>query len=249
MNNAEMLGIVKKQLSVDLNCAVDDLNGEKDTFIFCEAKDNPGRRPFPRGENHFEMLSMGKSIVVSAAPMLLKYVKLQLEGASRDDAFSKPFIYGHSVYFLPDMKRAKSLGTPDGLQYEMVEKGDLLKLYETKGFSNAIQYDPDHPRPDVLAVLAKKEGKTVSMAGASADCLSMWQIGIDTLPEYRGLGLGAYLVYQLSEKIIEQGIVPYYGTASSNIASQKVAYRAGFMPVWMCVYNTCFEPLVMCSTR
>jgi len=30
------------------------------------SRDNPGRRPFPRSERHFEMLTMGYAVVVSS---------------------------------------------------------------------------------------------------------------------------------------------------------------------------------------
>ena len=50
MTTQEMLCIVQAQLATDLNCKPDDLNGEKDSFVFTEVRDNPGRRPFPRGE-------------------------------------------------------------------------------------------------------------------------------------------------------------------------------------------------------
>ena len=63
MKLSEMLHIVQSQLAVDLNCAPDDLNGEKDSFVFAVAQDNPSRRLFPRSEQHFEMLSMEKSSV------------------------------------------------------------------------------------------------------------------------------------------------------------------------------------------
>ncbi|VTR42098.1 Uncharacterised protein [Actinobacillus pleuropneumoniae] len=68
MTHKEMIHIVQTQLAIDLNCTVDDLNGEKDRVIFVDARENPGRRPYPRKERYFEMLSMGKSIVVSATP-------------------------------------------------------------------------------------------------------------------------------------------------------------------------------------
>jgi ribosomal protein S18 acetylase RimI-like enzyme len=93
-----MLCIVQSQLATDLNCTPGDLSGEKDSFIFTEARDNPGRRPFPRSEQHFEMLSMGKSIVVSASLDILDTVKPLLYGKDRDEAFSMPFVYGHTFF-------------------------------------------------------------------------------------------------------------------------------------------------------
>ena len=80
-----------------------------------------------------------------------------------------------------------------------------------------------------------------AMAGASADSSLMWQIGIYVLPKYRNKGLAASLVSSLAIMIMERGIIPYYGTASSNIASQAAAYRSGFMPAWMCSYKNTLD--------
>ena len=86
------------------------------------------------------------------------------------------------------------------------------------------------------------------MAGASNDCAMMWQIGMDVLPEYRSCGLAAYLVNWLTLEILNRGYVPYYGTASSNIASQRVAHRVGYYPAWVCVYKGKFDGLELSPT-
>jgi predicted GNAT family acetyltransferase len=99
-----------------------------------------------------------------------------------------------------------------------------------------------------LATVAKHAGKVVGMAGASADCESMWQVGIDALPEYRRHGLAAYLVNWLTLEILRRGTVPYYGTASSNLASQCVAHRAGYAPAWVCAYRGRFDAYEMSPT-
>jgi len=64
MKMQEMFRVVKSQLATDLNCTADDFSREG--FVFCEAKENPGWRPFPRGKRHFEMLTMGGVVIVSA---------------------------------------------------------------------------------------------------------------------------------------------------------------------------------------
>ena len=241
MTPSQMLQIVQSQLAIDLNCTPLDLNGEKDSFVFTMAKENPGRRLFPRGERHFEMLSMGKSIVVSASKEILDTVGSLLTGKGRDEAFFMPFVYGHSLYYLPDLEKITQFAPPPGFTFEIVEKRDIAALYRYEGFRNALQYDVNHPRPDVLVTMAKKDGLIAGMAGASADCAGMWQIGMDVLPEYRSRGLAAYLVNWLTLEVLKLGFVPYYGTASSNIASQRVAHRAGYYPAWMCTYKGKFD--------
>ena len=241
MNHREMLQVVQAQLAIDLNCTVADLNGETDSFVFTLAKDNPGRRPFARSEQHFDMLTMGRSIVVSTTPELMPLVKAQIEGKSRDEAFSLPFVYGHSLYYLPEGESLQRSPEIAGYTYELIEQAEMDKAYLHQGFHNAVQYDFKHPRPDVLALIARKNGLVVGMAGASADCATMWQIGIDVLPQHRNLGLAAYLVNRLTLEVLRRGFVPYYGTASSNLASQHVAHSAGYVPAWVNAYRGRFE--------
>ena len=233
----EIMKAVRNQLSIDLNCTVDDF--DRDGFVFCDSKENPGRRPFPRGERHFEMLTMGGAIIVSATPDIMPYLKEQLEGKSRDDAFSMPFVYGLGYYFLPD--NPWLLPLRDDIVFEFVERQDIPRLYTFDGFHNAIQYDVNRPRPDILAMIAKKGETVVGIAGASDDCEMLWQVGIDVMPEYRGLGIATILTNRLTIEILRRGKVPYYGTSSSNIASQRVAHRAGFKITWICAYRGRFD--------
>ena len=70
------------------------------------------------------------------------------------------------------------------------------------------------------------------MAGASKDTEEMWQIGVDVKKDYRSKGLATALVSNLANIILDKGKIPYYSTTSSNIPSQLVAYKCGFMPYW-----------------
>jgi RimJ/RimL family protein N-acetyltransferase len=237
----EMFEIVQDQLAIDLNCSPNDLNGDKDSFVFVEAKDNPGRRPFRRGKQFFEILTMGKSIVVSATPARLKYAKEQLAGKERDDAFSMPFIRGHVMCYLPDIDNLKCITAPPNFTYETIQKDRIAMLRETQGFNNAIQYDVNYPVQNSLAIVARQGDAIVGIAGAYWWSPKMWSIGIDVMPEYRNNGLAVYLVNALTFEILQQDIVPVYSTSSSNIASQKVGYRAGFMPAWMSDRQLRFE--------
>jgi RimJ/RimL family protein N-acetyltransferase len=241
MTKLEMFKIVQNQLAIDLNCTSNDLNGEKDRFIFVESKDNPGRRPFRRGKQFFEMLTMGKSIVVSATPARLKYAKEQLDGKERDDAFSMPFIRGHVMCYLPDIDNLKRISASPNFMYEIIQKDRITMLLETHGFNNALQYDLNHPVQNSMAIIARQGDRIAGIAGAFWWSQKMWSIGIDVLPEYRNNGLAAFLVNALTFEILQQNIVPVYSTASSNIASQKVGYRAGYMPAWMSDRQLRFE--------
>jgi hypothetical protein len=239
LNKLKMLEIVRRQLAIDMNCNIEDF--QKDGIVFCEAKSNEGRRMFDRQSPFLEIATMGKGTVVSADSDILTKVKPLLENKTREDVFVAPFLFGHSLYYIPDCDRIKRLPCPDGFTFDIKEGKEIHKLYKISGFENAIQYDINHPRPDVIVIYAARDNEIVAMAGASADSSLMWQIGIDVLPKFRNRGLATSLVSNLAIMIMERGIVPYYGTASSNIASQSVAYRSGFIPTWMCTYKNTFD--------
>ncbi|MDQ8737880.1 GNAT family N-acetyltransferase [Paenibacillus sp. LHD-38] len=241
MTQKEMLFIVQSQLAIDLNCSIDDLNGEKDSIIFVEAKENPGRRPFPRKARFFEIVSMGKSIVVSATPERLSIAKRQMQGKDRDTVFSLPFIRGLYLHFLPDVKRIKLMSTPNFFSFELIKREEVVSLLDVTRFNNAIIYDTHLPWQTDLAVLAKQDGEIVGMAGASKTCAKLWQIGIEVLPEYRNLGLASYLVNRLTFEILERGEVPSYDVIASNLASQRVAQRSGYLPAWVSDWRCNFE--------
>jgi predicted GNAT family acetyltransferase len=88
-------------------------------------------------------------------------------------------------------------------------------------------------RKDKIALVAYVDDKIVGIAACTDDCDSMWQIGIDVLPEFRGKNIASFLVNKLSHKIFEKGKIPYYCTAWSNISSRNTAIKAGFTPAWV----------------
>ncbi|MCJ7841401.1 GNAT family N-acetyltransferase [Lederbergia sp. NSJ-179] len=243
MTYNEMLYIVQSQLATDLNCTINDLNGEKDSIVFVEAKENPGRRPFRRNARYFEIVSMGKSIVVSATAERLMIAKAMMQGKDRDSVFSLPFIRGLYIHYLPDLKGIKPISPTENFTFLLVEEDAVANLLEKTSFHNAIIYNTNLPWKTGLAMLAKKDGEIVGVAGASKTCEKLWQIGIDILPEYRNLGLASYLVNKLTFEILERGDVPSYDVIASNLASQRVAQRSGYFPAWVSDWRCNFDGL------
>ena len=60
-----------------------------------------------------------------------------------------------------------------------------------------------------------------------ADFDSMWQIGIDVLPEYRQKGIASALTSRLAIETLARGKVPFYCCAWSNIKSARNAIKSG----------------------
>ena len=97
--------------------------------------------------------------------------------------------------------------------------------------SNALCKDRKHL--DVLGVGAYDNGRLVGLAGCSADCDTMWQIGIDVLPEYRRQGIASALTSRLAVEILSREKVPFYCAAWCNVKSVRNALRSGFRPAWV----------------
>ncbi len=118
-----------------------------------------------------------------------------------------------------------------------VEGSAVADLYQYEGFSEALHYRTDHPRPDVAAAIATGgNGDIVGIAGVKADSETMWQIGVDVVASARGNGIGRALVGHATRLILDRGKVPYYSTAASHIRSRTVAVSVGYWPAWIELY-------------
>ena len=131
-------------------------------------------------------------------------------------------------YFLPDINFLKEL--PCDYELKVLYPDDFTDLY-IEQWSNALCEKRKHL--DVLGVGAYDQGKLIGLAGCSADCDAMWQIGIDVLPEYRRKGIASSLTSRLALEAMQRGKVPFYCAAWSNIKSVRNAIRSGFRPAWV----------------
>lgn len=228
MNKQEMMSIVYNQLAIDYNCKPEDFN--KDGVIFTIAEKQTGRREMPFVTPRLEVITMGKSTIVNVSKNIMSYAKRKLEGKSSYDILTSKIVYGINPYYLPDIENLKEIEN-NSFQFELIDK-NIQSLYVNKYFHNALQYNVDSKRPEVLAAVAYDKNNLVGIACASADSKAMWQIGVDVLSNYRGNGIAVKLVNMLTIETINRGIVPCYTTDCANINSQKVAIKSGYIPAW-----------------
>lgn len=240
LSKTEMLDIVTKQLAVDYNCSAEDFH--KDGVIITEAVKLVGRRKLPFLKPRCEVITMGNSAVVNASKEILPFVKKKLNGKTRYDALNAPFVYGVCPYYLPDIENLKVIAENASFDYKIVEKADIHSYYKYKGLHNALQYNEESLTPEILAVAAMYNGEFAGIACAMTDSEMMCQIGVDVLPEYRQKGIATVMVNKLTFEVLNRGLIPYYFTDNSNIASQKTALKAGYFPVWShCFKNRLFK--------
>lgn len=241
MDKKNMMQLVYNQLAIDYNCSPQDFL--KEGLIFTEAKELKGRRPYPFIIPRLEMITFGNGVVINASSDILLLVKSKLEGKTRYEVFNMPFVNSVNLYFLPNLNNKSLVIKTDNFDFELLEKCDIANLYKYKGFNYALQYNVESFHPEVLAIVAKQEGEVVGVASAAAECKTMWQINVDVLSPYRGNNLAVFMVNTLTIEVLNRGIVPYYSTDCSNLASQRVAVKSGYIPTWSHCFRTRLELL------
>lgn len=235
----QIQNIVFNQLAIDLNCNIEDF--KKTGILFTTYEKNDNQRPFIKQDKILEATTLGNITIIQCSKDYLDFAKEQFNNKSREDIFAAPFLFGHTLCYLPDLKRMSVTDWIDSFEYQFYNEKEVSSLYAHPCFEYALQYDKQHPCPDIIALSASYQGKIIAVAGASKDTDLMWQVGIDVCKDYQGKGLAVCLVSQLSKKILDLGKVPYYCTASSNIPSQLVAHRCGYKIAWTSTYHHIFD--------
>ena len=240
MTNKEMLRIAMQQSATDSNCCMEDFIKTENKVVLSRKNENARRYlelPFS-----CDLTSYGNNIVASVSEDLEEIVREYIEKYPVEHCFEtpnlhvlmeklKPFnrnICFMAEYFLPDLNVIHALDC----KYETkVLEAEQFADYYTPEWQNALC--EKRKQLDVLAVGAYDNGRLIGLAGCSADCDTMWQIGVDVLPEYRRQGIAASLTSKLAVEILDRGMVPFYCCAWSNVKSARNAIKSGFRPAWV----------------
>lgn len=240
MTNRDILRIAMEQSAIDLGCEAADFTAARSRVVLSSA--DPRARRYLEFPFSCNLVSYGDNIVASVQPPLAEAVEQYMHRYPVEHCFETPNLHvledvlrEHGLqiccmaeYFLPDLDQLQALPCAFGMR--MLGPEDFPGLYQPR-WSNALC--EKRKELDVLGVGAYHNGQLIGLAGCSADCDTMWQIGIDVLPEYRRKGVASALTSRLALACLERGIVPFYCAAWSNIRSVRNAIRSGFRPAWV----------------
>ncbi len=240
LDNKKIREIAMARSALDIGCLPEDFL--KTEPVVVDAHIGEGAHVYYKEPVTCNLVSYGNNVVASVKPEFREMIEEYVRSTEFFHLYSTPNILplnekfaakGHAIrhmayYYLPDVNKVKRLGCP----YELrsLYPGDFKELY-TDEWHNALC--ADRPHLDMLCVGAYDGNRLIGMAGCSADCADMWQIGIDVLPEYRRQGVASALTSNIAVEIFERGKVPYYCCAWANIPSAGNAIKSGFMPGWV----------------
>ncbi len=239
MTNKEIWEIALQQSAYDCNCAPEDFLS--DTHVVTVSKKHDRARKYLPLPFACDMVSYGNNVVAQTSEALAETVRRYVEQYSAAHCFETPNIHVlddmlrpfdlkvcfMAEYFLPDLDVLREL--PCAYEMRLLYPADFAGLY-TAEWSNALCRE--RSELDVLAVGAYDNGRLVGLAGCSADCAEMYQIGVDVLPAYRRQGIAAALTSRLALEIVKLGKVPFYCAAWCNLKSVRNAIKCGFRPAW-----------------
>lgn len=232
--------IAMQQSAYDANCNAEDFTHTENVVVL--SKENTLARKYLKLPHVCNLISYGNNIVATISEEYRSIVEAYINKYSVAHYFETPNMHvlndafqklGFRVcfmaeYWLPDVQVLTEL--PCKYECKILQSEDFKELYTTE-WSNALC--EERKELDVLGVGAYHNGKLIGLAACSADCETMWQIGIDVLPEYRRNGIASALTSKLAIEILERGKVPFYCCAWSNLRSARNAIKSGFRPSWV----------------
>ena len=240
LTNEDILRIALQQSAYDTNCEPEDFL--KDENLVTISRNHPLARKYLQMPLSCDLVSYGTNIVAQASEELAPLVWQYIDRYPVEHCFETPNLhvlegllepFGYKIcfmaeYFLPDVNAVKEL--PCGYELRVLHQPDFEGLYLPQ-WSNALC--EARKNLDVLGVGAYDGETLVGLAGCSADCESMYQIGVDVLPAYRRKGIASAMTSRLAMEILALGKVPFYCAAWCNIKSVRNAIRCGFRPAWV----------------
>lgn len=235
--------ILCKQISLDYCCSPEAVLDHANHFTkhrFLE-----GRRRFQEeSECYLKIAVINGKLLFCGEESILAWCREHYEHTGAEWFLQGEEFYNLNDRFLKDGWRIRQAHpfflseqpspvdpVPIGYTLRWYRADEIEQFRGDDRYSHAYSFCPS--APDVIGVAALHDDRILGMAGASADSPSMWQIGIDINPEARHTGIARTLVTLLKNEILRQDILPYYGTAFSHLASQRVALGSGFLPSWV----------------
>lgn len=243
MTLQKIMKIAMQQSAIDCSCKEEDFR--RDTNVITESKPNTASSRYMKLPHICMLCSYGSNIVASCRRDLIPDIEAYINGKQKIySCFETPAIYELNQILLKADAELAWMHTGYLPDPEVIFHTELSCPYERRelypeDFENL--YLPewgnalcrDRKELDMLGVGAYDGDRLIGLAGCSADCSEMWQIGIDVLPEYRQKGVASILTNQLARAVFERGKIPFYAAAWSNIRSIRNGIRSGFRPAWV----------------
>lgn len=235
----------EKQLAIDYNASLEEIQSDQNVLTRKEKK--TGARITGSEESLLQVGVYHEKLLITARDEVYDWCEKHLLKCQSVEWFSETgmlyklnqmlkdydqYVADEHHYYLP-VENTQTLSYDYPIRW--YDKDELNQFIDDERFDEALLFGQEVD--NVLAVCVVEEEEILGMAGCTNDGPKLWQIGVNVTDKGRGKGIGTYVTWLLKNRILEMGMVPYYGTGESHIKSQKVAIQAGFMPSFYEMYS------------
>ena len=232
----DMKAIIKSKieelLSKEFYCSVDELNGKSVVYSVNINVKKP----------YIKILAYRNCVVICTSEDLYYKVRELVQSKNRDEIFELPLVYGQTIHYVPNDNYTKDASVSLNYECEYLFERDILSLTGLTGFENSVAFDENGSTSTKAAYIAKDKNRIIGVAGAAESSVNdIWEIGVDVMEEYRNARLGTYLVRGLTKELLARNIIPFYSASVTNIGSQMVASRCGYIPFWIDTFGTILD--------
>jgi len=241
MTNAEVRYEMMKYLSLRLHCNADDFLSDTNKIYKAE-KDY---------ELFFYMICFGNAAVARANEKIYEWCKdfflwhpgWRCFDGKQYAAIAKELTkhnvglsFGHGMGMVADIN-IKRESKPIPYKTRIIEKAGIVRFYDdeiegifykeenkwrTLEYTDKIEY--------ILAVY--DSDRVIGFIIAEKETDSLYQLGCETLPEYRQKGIATAITIEMTNFLINKSLIPFATLAWSNISSKNVLIKSGYTMAW-----------------
>ncbi len=237
VNTVEKINqLLSEQFAIDYGCLVSDFCTKETLVTELRPNEQARKREEP---GILSILSYRGKLVIAAAPELMDWSKSVLaKHCSAEWCFEAGVLisidrklqeFGYEIdqahlFFTPRF----TIPAPV-YPVRFLHSAEITELEDDERIDEAFLFE-DYIE-DVLGAAIYDDAETLlAVAGATANSERMWEMGVNSFAEGKGYAIST--LSALTQEILNQGKVPYSGTALSHIASQTVSLRAGLVPTF-----------------
>ena len=242
MDNKKILSIAMQQQAIDYNCSPEDFISNENVVVI--SKENPKARAYLKLPFTCALTSFGNNIVASVQSEMVDFISEYIKDKKIEDCFVPPNIFTlndelqkHNAQItfcaqrqIPDVNLIKPI--PCIYELRNLHPEEYSSLYGHPEWSN-VTGSGKRKHLDRIAIGAFDGDKLIGLVGSEESCETMWQIGFEVLPNYRGKGIAKALTAKISLEILSIGIVPFPGNRWANIRSLKTQISCGYKSAWV----------------
>lgn len=214
------------------DCYADDFLSDENKVVLADESD----------DDFYSMMCFKNAVIVKAKKDIYEWSKrfiskhvgfrcfdlMQTTVLSRE-LLKHNFLLHGGQGLLPDMTVKRS-APETSFSIKIFNPNETMKIYD---YIDRNEWHMCKPSEDTaLTVAAFDKDKIIGLSSADSDTDILWSIDVEVLPQYRSKGIAVSLTTEVTNILLDKGVIPFATGAWSNNASKTTLYKCGYYPAW-----------------